>query len=286
MRLLPREHGFRKPRMGCRLVKGETMKKHSGDKNTFLLYKDRKPLIDACTSEQAGDILKGIYAYVCEGEAPEFDNPLLSGFFEMIRQAIDENDSAWAEKREKAKKAIQARWEKKQAAAPKDPPKEPEQAGEPADAKPKEPTEDPDPQPATEPKKSQEPKQKPAALPTRISARTVFNACLMAYPISTELRGSMESWLKYKTERRESYKEQGLRALMKKASESEKEYGTKAVTEVIEESMANRYKGITWDRLRGRASPGGGRTAKVNQFTQMEQQQDYDFDALEKELSG
>ena len=55
------------------------MKKKSGDKNTFLLYKDWKPLIDACTSEQAGDILKGIYAYVCEGEAPEFNNPLLSG---------------------------------------------------------------------------------------------------------------------------------------------------------------------------------------------------------------
>ena len=131
---------------------------------------------------------------------------------------------------------------------------------------------------------------KPAALQTRISARTVFNACLMAYPISTELRESMESWLKYKTERRESYKEQGLRALMKKASESEREYGTKAVTEVIEESMANRYKGITWDRLRGRASPGGGRTAKVNQFTQIEQQQDYDFeainDAFEKEMQA
>ena len=262
------------------------MKKNSGEKNTFLLYKDWKPLIDACTSEQAGDILKGIYAYVCEGDAPEFNNPLLSGFFEMIRQAIDENDSAWAEKREKAKKAIQARWEKKQAEAQKDPPKEPEQAEEPADAKPKEPTEDPNPQPAPETKKSQEPKQKPAALPTRISARTVFNACLMAYPISDQLKAAVETWLKYKTERRESYKEQGLRALMKKASEAEQKYGTLAVIDTIDNSIANRYQGIIWDRLRGRASPGGGRTAKVNQFTQMEQQQDYDFDALEKELSG
>ena len=66
------------------------MKKDSGEKNTFLLYKDWKPLIDACTAEQAGDILKGIYAYVCEGDAPEFDNPLLSGFFEMIRHWASE----------------------------------------------------------------------------------------------------------------------------------------------------------------------------------------------------
>ena len=284
------------------------MKRNSGDKNTFLLYKDWKPLIDACTSEQAGDILKGIYAYVCEGEAPEFDEPLLAGFFEMISRAIDENDSAWAEKREKAKKAIQARWEKKQAEAAEDQQEKPEEAeqkperdGEATEtipdkpdhngevtekATPEQPAEYPEPQPAPKPKKEPEKKKtKAAPASPRISARTIFNACLLAYPISPELQETMEAWLKYKTERRESYKEQGLRALMKKASESEKEYGIKAVVEVVEESMANRYAGIVWDRLRGRASPGGGRTAKRNQFNEFEQNE-YDFDALEKELSG
>lgn len=260
------------------------MKKDSGKKNTFLLYKDWKPLIDACTSEQAGDILKGIYAYVCEGEAPEFDNPLLAGFFEMIRQAIDENDNAWAEKREKAKKAIQARWEKKQAeeAAKAQEEQEPERDGKDTETIPEKPAEDPEPQPAPAPKSQKEPEKKKAKSSQagpRISARTIFNACLLAYPISPELQESMETWLKYKTERRESYKEQGLRALMKKASESEKEHGTSAVIEIIESSMANRYAGITWDRLRGRASP-----AKKNQFTQMEQQQGYDFDDIEKDL--
>lgn len=271
------------------------MKKNSGDKNTFLLYKDWKPLIDACTSEQAGEILKGIYAYVCEGDAPEFDNPLLSGFFEMIRQAIDSNDSAWAEKREKAKKAIQARWEKKQAEAAEDQQEKPEQAepdqepdhtGETTEKAAEKPAEDPEPQPSPEPEKSQKLKQKPAALPAKVSARTVFNACLMAYPISDQLKAAVETWLKYKTERRESYKEQGLRALMKKASEAEQKYGTLAVIDTIDNSIANRYQGIIWDRLQGRASPGGGgRTAKRNQFNEFDQNK-YDFDALEKELSG
>lgn len=269
------------------------MKKDSGKKNTFLLYKDWKPLIDACTAEQAGDILKGIYAYVCEGEAPEFENPLITGFFEMIRQAIDENDSAWAEKREKAKKAIQARWEKKKAKEAKEEPEEtteePEQEKdqheESADAEPGNPVEDPQPKQAPKSKKQTEAKKaKAAPASPRISARTIFNACLLAYPISPELQESMETWLKYKTERRESYKEQGLRALMKKTSESEKEYGTSAVVEVIEESMANRYAGIVWDRLRGRASPGSKTAVKKNQFTAMEEQQNYDFDSIEKDL--
>ena len=264
------------------------MKKDSGKKNTFLLYKDWKPLIDACTAEQAGDIFKGIYAYVCEGEAPEFENPLLAGFFEMIRQAIDENDNAWAEKREKAKKAIQARWEKKRAeeAAKAQEEQEPERDGKDTETIPEKPAEDPEPQPAPAPKPQKEPEKKKAKSSQagpRISARTIFNACLLAYPISPELQESMESWLKYKTERRESYKEQGLRVLMKKASESEKEYGTSAVVDVIETSMANRYAGIVWDRLRGRASP-KNTPAKKNQFTQMEQQQDYDFDSIEKDL--
>ena len=128
----------------------------------------------------------------------------------------------------------------------------------------------------------EEEKPKPAALSPKVSARTIFNACLMTYPISKELQVAMEAWLKYKTERRESYKEQSLRVLMKKAYQSEKEYGTSAVIEVIEESMANRYQGITWDRLRGRAGPKSAQVKK-NSFTDFELQQDYDFEAIERE---
>ena len=280
------------------------MKKDSGEKNTFLLYKDWKPLIDACTAEQAGDVLKGIYAYVCEGEAPEFDNPLLSGFFEMIRQAIDSNDKVWAEKREKARKAIQARWEKKQAEVAEDQQEKPERDGEAAETIPDKPdhtgesTEkagqehgqsadkertEPD-KTGLERTKPDKPKEKQAPLPPKVSARTIFNACLMAYPISNDLQAAMETWLKYKTERRESYKEQGLRALMKKASQSEQEYGTSAVIDLIEASMSSGYQGITWDRLRGRSSPAKNTPVKKNQFTQFEMQQDYDIDAIEKDL--
>ena len=272
------------------------MKKSSGEKNTFLLYKDWKPLIDACTSEQAGDIFKGIYAYVCEGVATEFDNPLLSGFFEMIRQAIDSNDSAWAEKREKARKAIQARWEKKRAEAAEDQQEKPEESeqspdhtGEVTEKAGQDPGQTTD-KPRTKADKSglnrtetDKQKENPATLPPKVSARTIFNACLMAYPISKELQATMESWLKYKTERRESYKEQGLRGVMKKAAQSEKEYGTSAVIDIIEASMANNYQGITWDRLKGRASPKSA-PVKKNQFTQMEQQQNYDYDDIEKVL--
>lgn len=262
--------------------------KKSGLKNTFLLYKDRKPLVDACTKEQAGTIFKGIYEYVCGEGVPEFDDPLIAGIFEMFRQSIDENDEAWNRKSEKAAEAIRKRWEsQQQAAAAGDP--EPDHTGEVTEKAGQEHGQSADKE-RTEPDKNgqertkpDKPKEKPAPLPPKVSARTIFNACLMAYPISNDLQAAMETWLKYKTERRESYKEQGLRALMKKASQSEQEYGTAAVIDLIEASMSSGYQGITWDRLRGRASP-ASTPVKKNQFTQFEMQQDYDIDAIEKDL--
>lgn len=101
--------------------------------------------------------------------------------------------------------------------------------------------------------------------------------------LSDPVRESLQDWLKYKTERRESYKEQGLRALITQVKKAEDQQGAAAVVDLIQASMASGYRGITWDRLRGRASPGGGRSAKVNQFTQMEQRQDYDFEEIERE---
>lgn len=263
------------------------------EKPGFLLYKDRKALVDACTPEQAGVLFKGIYAYACGEGAPEFEDPLLLGVFEMFRQAIDADTNAWESKRQKAIASIEKRWNTN----------EPEPEGEPDEGyEPSEESTDEYERIRTYKKNTGKgngngkgkgngyiynppvtPPTDPAPVSTHkatTTARTVFNACLQAYPITEELKGTMETWLKYKTERRESYKEQGLKALMKKASAAEKEHGTRAVVDIIEESMANRYQGITWDRI------GKGRRAgtKNNQFTQGVENNNYDFDALEADL--
>lgn len=255
--------------------------KNSGSKQAFLLYKDRKPLVDACTVEQAGELFKGIYSYVCGDGAPEFDDPLIGGIFEMFRQTIDENDEAWNKKREKAAESIRKRWGGQKPETKPEQPQQKDHGGEAAEKV----QEDPEPKKAKEQTPKEAPKKEPQTQGQKSMARVILNACIGAYPISKELQETVESWLKYKTERRESYKEQGLRALIKKASQAEKEFGTAAVIDVIESSIANRYQGITWDRIGGRASPKSG-PVKKNQFTSMENQQNYDFDAIEKELLG
>lgn len=68
---------------------------------------------------------------------------------------------------------------------------------------------------------------------------------------SFELREAVEDWLKYKHERRQAYKETGLKSLLTQIRNAAKLYGDSAVADVIRQSMSNNYQGITFDRLKG-----------------------------------
>lgn len=66
-------------------------------------------------------------------------------------------------------------------------------------------------------------------------------------PTLTEV---VKAWIDYKTERRQAYKPTGLQALLTRVHNKAVAYGEEAVAEVIADSMANGYQGITWDRMR------------------------------------
>lgn len=65
-----------------------------------------------------------------------------------------------------------------------------------------------------------------------------------------KLRDAFEGWLLYKKERREGYKQTGLKALITQIKKNADQYGESAVVQLIETSMANGWKGIAFDRLR------------------------------------
>ena len=69
---------------------------------------------------------------------------------------------------------------------------------------------------------------------------------------SGELREAVEDWLKYKAERRQAYKETGLKSVLTQISKNAKLYGDAAVADVIRQSMANNYQGITFDKLKNK----------------------------------
>lgn len=67
---------------------------------------------------------------------------------------------------------------------------------------------------------------------------------------SGDLLSAVRDWLAYKQERREAYKPMGLQALFTQLRRAADENGEAAVVEIIRQSMASGYQGLTLDRLR------------------------------------
>lgn len=68
--------------------------------------------------------------------------------------------------------------------------------------------------------------------------------------LSEPVKAEMEKWLKYKKERKESYKPMGLQSLLTQVRGKEQEYGIQPVVDVIELSMSNQWRGIIWDKIK------------------------------------
>ncbi len=81
-----------------------------------------------------------------------------------------------------------------------------------------------------------------------------------------ELGSAFADWIAYKKERRETYGETGYRNLVSQVRNSAANYGDAAVAEVIRNSIASRYQGIVFDRLKKTAPNGNG----ANRYSWME----------------
>lgn len=84
----------------------------------------------------------------------------------------------------------------------------------------------------------------------RENTHTLFKRLLPDYIIPPTLAEKMGEWMKYKVERKEPYKEQGMKSLLRQIENNQLTYGEQAVCDLIDESMANGWKGIIFDRLK------------------------------------
>lgn len=104
----------------------------------------------------------------------------------------------------------------------------------------------------------------------RETTHTLFARLLPDYLLSDSLQAKMGEWVKYKTERKEPYKEQGMKSLLRQVENKAIQYGDDAVCSLIDECMANNWKGIIFDRLqqsqRKPASDGYHRQTKAEEL--------------------
>ena len=59
----------------------------------------------------------------------------------------------------------------------------------------------------------------------------------------------LEEWFNYKKQRKDKYTEIGLKSLLKKVDTNIEKYGYQKIIKLIDESMANNYQGIIWEKL-------------------------------------
>ena len=128
----------------------------------------------------------------------------------------------------------------------------------------------------------------------RETTRTLFERLLpdyvMSFPGHEALVDKLTEWFKYKTERKEPYKEQGMKSLLRQIEKNCLTYGDQAICDLIDESMANSWKGIIFDRLKNNVKPQGRKEIvpdwmNKNRFNNFEQRS-YDFADMEKQLLG
>ena len=65
-----------------------------------------------------------------------------------------------------------------------------------------------------------------------------------------ELRLKLEEWLRYKAERKESYKPTGLKSFTTQVQNQRKTHSDREICVLIDECMSNGWKGIIWDKLK------------------------------------
>ena len=102
---------------------------------------------------------------------------------------------------------------------------------------------------ATEEEREEE-KEKDKNKKVRETTHTIFQRLLPDYILSDELQSKISDWLTYKTERKEGYKEQGLKSLLKQIENNAMQFGDMAICDLIDECMASNWKGIIFDRLK------------------------------------
>lgn len=79
---------------------------------------------------------------------------------------------------------------------------------------------------------------------------TLFRRLIPNYVISETLRDKLAEWMTYKMERKEPYKETGLKSFLRQVEKNAREYGESALYDLIDECMANNWRGLILDKLK------------------------------------
>ena len=217
-------------------------------KDSFIFYTEYREAVECMTDAQAGALLKALIAY-SDGKKPVIKDQTVNIVFLTIKPRIDRDREKWI-------KTVTARSEAgKQGGAPRGNSNASKQA-------------------KTNKNKQNQTKQTKQAVSdtdtvtdtvlrreetrarTRETPAEMFDRLIVGRAVGHEIADVLrDEWLPYKQERREPYKETGMKTLITQAVNASARCGPSAVVELIRSSIASGYKGIVWDRLEKQSKP-------------------------------
>ena len=106
----------------------------------------------------------------------------------------------------------------------------------------------------------------PSSSPTSTpSPKETVLSVLSSFNFDEELEETVRDWLEYKREKRQNYKAVGLKTLLGQIKRYAERYGDGAMIELIRDSMASNYQGITFDRLKRAPVRSGDRLSWIDE---------------------
>ncbi len=79
-------------------------------KNAFVLYYDLDEVFGFLTDEEAGQLIKAVFAYEIRGEVREFSDRMMQSSYKRITDNLDRNKQRYEDICRRRKEAADKRW--------------------------------------------------------------------------------------------------------------------------------------------------------------------------------
>ena len=81
-------------------------------KNSFVLYYDLDEVFSFLTDEEAGQLIKAVFAFETRGEVTEFSDRMMQSSYKRITDSLMRNREKYAKICEERRNAAYKKWEK------------------------------------------------------------------------------------------------------------------------------------------------------------------------------
>ncbi|MBR5826445.1 MAG: hypothetical protein IKY78_05105 [Clostridia bacterium] len=81
-------------------------------KNSFVLYYDLGEVFSFLTDEEAGQLIKAVFAFETQGEVTEFSDRMMQSSYKRITDSLLRNREKYELMRAERRKAAHKKWEK------------------------------------------------------------------------------------------------------------------------------------------------------------------------------